>query len=304
MVAETIQIEGIYAKRKQEQKDNTIPPFTAAACSTIGSDGQSKGLLLGTIEDESKEDEMPSGPFGLENLPPVSSQADIYLVKKYPLARARSCLEVALGLMDETVPSRRDLVAQQSARCSLAYVCMEMKEYETAKDHCENLILAGYDMINGDGPTDDKGEKISSEPLDEAQLTLVKRLMATARIYAAEASSILGDSFSAMTFILGDKKENAIDRLAMDLSGVTIEMANKSPRAKMQLAKSQSMVRCNASAAWATMGNHPVSRQLAMSANSYSTSRDDSAARSALLYGMLREGNQGVALLTLLRSSR
>ena len=192
-----------------------------------------------------------------------------------------------------------------------------MKDYATAQKYCEQLILAGYDVINSHGPSssdtgdgrsgDKKENNNDTSKLDDAQLTLIKRLMATARLYASEACSILGDPMSSMTFILGDRKENALDRLAIDLSGVTIEKANSSPKAKTQLAKAQCMVRCNASAAWAVVGNHPVSRQLAMSAqameNSYSTTRDDSAARKALIYGMLREGNQGAALLTLLRSS-
>jgi len=312
---------GMHTQQKQEQKKDSVPLFSAAASTSVSTGGKPRGLLIGTSSNQNEtttqreDEEMTWTDFTEKDLPKLGTEADLEFIKKFPIVRAKSCLQTALKYFDRMRMSPRDIVAHQSARCSMAYVCMEMKEYATAQKYCEQLILAGYDLVNSHGLSsntggvggDDKKENYDTSKLDEAQLTLIKRLMATARLYASEACSILGDSMSSMTFILGDKKENALDRLAIDLSGVTIEKANGSPKAKTQLAKAQCMVRCNASAAWAVIGNHPVSRQLAMSAqameNSYSTTRDDSCARKALIYGMLREGNQGAALLTLLRSS-
>jgi hypothetical protein len=111
-----------------------------------------------------------------------------------------------------------------------------------------------------------------------------------------------------MKHLAGDGKKDAIDRLASDLGGVTIEMASSNPKAKVRLAKAQTMVRCSASAAYACLGNPGVAKQFAMSAqameNSYSVSREGSSAKKALLYCMLREGNHGAALSLLSRSAR
>ena len=315
----------MYTQLKKKQKADSVPTYSAAASSSVSMGGKPRGLVVGTSSSKATTqrneggEEMVWTDFTERDLPKLGTTADVEFTKKFPIVRAKFCLQTALKYFERMkTMSPRDVVAHQSARCSMAYVCMEMKEYATAQRFCEKLILAGYDLINSHNPTtsddtgdaaggDKKDSKNVKSKLDDAQLTLIKRLMATARLYASEACSILGDSMSSMTFILGDKKENALDRLAMDLSGVTIEKANSSPKAKTQLAKAQCMVRCNASAAWSVIGNHPVARQLAMSAqameNSYSTTRDDSAARKALIYGMLREGNQGAALLTLLRSS-
>jgi hypothetical protein len=117
---------------------------------------------------------------------------------------------------------------------------------------------------------------------------------------------MLGYSMESMKHLVGDGQKDAIDRLASDLGGVTIEMASSNPKAKARLAKAQTLVRCSASAASACLGNITACKQLALGAqameNSYSTSREGSVARRALLYSMLREGNHGAAI-SLLRSA-
>lgn len=250
----------MYLQRKQEEKVNSVPPFTAAASSSIATNGKPRGLLVTTTTGASDYDQ-PWGDYETGDLPTLGTDVDKDFIQKFPLIRAKNCLEIALKQFDRIRMAPRDIVAQQSTRCSLAYVCMELKEYAVAQRYCEKLILAGYDLVDSSSPSsgdDDGKQEDGTEKMDDAQLILIKRLMATARLYAAEASSILGDSLSSMTFILGDKKDNALDRLAMDLSGVTIEKANSSPKAKTQLAKAQCIVRCNASAGWAVLGNHPV----------------------------------------------
>jgi hypothetical protein len=126
-------------------------------------------------------------------------------------------------------------------------------------------------------------------------------------MYGCEAMCSLGDAMDGMRFLAGDGKSDAFDRLASDLAAATIKTAATNGKDKMRLAKAQSMVRSSASAASAMLGNLTVAKQLAMSAQAMedacSSSRENSSARRALLYCMLREGNYEAAL-TLLRSAQ
>lgn len=155
----------------------------------------------------------------------------------------------------------------------------------------------------------DKGDAIlkttdHKAELEPAYLTMVKRQIATARMYASEAYAILGNPMESMKLLVGDGKDDAFDRLASDLAGVTLEIASNNTRAKSRLAKSQTMVRCSASAASAALGSFTASKQLAMSAQamekSYGRFREGSSqARKALIYCMLREENHSAALALL-----
>merc|ERR1719491_686349 len=108
-----------------------------------------------------------------------------------------------------------------------------------------------------------------------------------------------------MRYLEGNGQEDAFDRLASELGGVTIEVASSNSLGKARLARAQSMVRSSASVASAALGNLTTAKQLAMSAqameDAYSSSRERSNARRALFYCMLREGNSGAAL-SLLKS--
>mmetsp|Transcript_15193 Transcript_15193/g.24603 ORF Transcript_15193/g.24603 Transcript_15193/m.24603 type:complete len:198 (-) Transcript_15193:92-685(-) len=189
---------------------------------------------------------------------------------------------------DESVP---DDLTLQSARLSLAYVCLEGKDFKEALKYSELVVKSNE----------------SEAGIDSARRIMFKRQQATARMYASEASAMLGDSMASMKYLAGDGQKDAIDRLACDLGGVSLEMAASNPKAKNRLAKAQTMVRCSASAASACLGNLAACKQLALGAqameNSYSASREGSIARKALLYCMLREGNHGAAL-SLIRSAR
>lgn len=200
-----------------------------------------------------------------------------------PLPRARAAFEYALELMAET---KEDPIAALSAQVSLAYICLETKDFQKALEYAESVL---------------KEEKPETG-LDSASEALFQRQQATARMYASEAACVLGDAVASMKFLVGDGKNDAFDRLASALGGVTIETANRAGTpGKMRLAKAQAMVRCSASAASACMGNLAAAKQLAMSAQAMS--REGSYATRALVYCMLREGNRGAAL-TLLRSAR
>jgi hypothetical protein len=246
-----------------------------------------KGVIVGEDNTTGNDfwDDLMSNP-----LPPLGSSEDLEAVKKKPLGRARVALEMALELFGENDSDVDDLPLQ-SARLSLAYVCLERKEFKEALNYAE-LVLQGRDSDAG---------------MDSARRTMFKRQQATAKLYASEANAMLGDSMESMKHLVGDGQNDVIDRLASDLGGVTLEMASGNPKAKARLARAQTMVRCSASAASACLGNLTACKQLALGAqameNSYSASREGSAARKALLYCMLREGNHSAAL-SLLRSAR
>jgi hypothetical protein len=167
----------------------------------------------------------------------------------------------------------------------LAYVCLVIKDFSSALAHAEQVLK----------------HQLPESGMDSARRALLQRQKATASMYASEASCMLGDAVASMKFLVGDGKNDAFDRLASALGGVTIETAAKWPQGKLRLAKAQAMVRCSASAASACMGNLTAAKQLAMSAQAMS--REGSYATRALIYCMLREGNRG-AVLTLLRSVR
>jgi hypothetical protein len=215
----------------------------------------------------------------------IASPEDLDQVKRNPLLRARAALGQAMNYPVELGPD-----ALVSARLTMAYVQLAFREYRGALDQAK-LVLEATEP---------------SSP-DDLSRRVHKRSMATARMYAAEASCSLGETVEAMKFLVGDGQDDAFDRLASDLGGVTITTAASNGKGKRRLARAQSMVRSSASAATAVMGNLTAAKQLAMSAiameDAYAANRERSSARRALIYCLLRGGNHGAAL-TILRSLR
>jgi hypothetical protein len=215
--------------------------------------------------------------------PTLGSLEDMAQVKRNPLLRARASLEYSVQKGDELVPD-----ALVTARLSLAYVYLSFGEHRRALEMAK-LVL-------------DKAEDASASSTDVTHI-LHKRQIATARMYAAEASCKLGEMVDSMKYLVGDGKDDAFDRLASDLGGVTLETASTNGKGKRRLAKAQAMVRSSACAVTANMGN-PAAKQLANSANAmedvYSEDRERSSARRALIYTLLREGHQSSALTMLL----
>lgn len=203
---------------------------------------------------------------------------ELEIVRRTPLIRARACLETALYWLDQGF--QKDDNALSSTRLALAFVMLELRDFARAL-------------------------KMSKLVIDERPQSSNPRKLATARMYAAEASCALGDAQAAMRFLVGDGQDDAFDRLASELGGVTLEVAASNVKGKARLARAQAMVRSSASAASAVLGNIGPAKQLAMSAqameDAYSSNREGSTARRALIYCMLREGNSGAAL-SLLRS--
>ena len=121
----------------------------------------------------------------------------------------------------------------------------------------------------------------------------------------AEACCALGQLVDSMKFLVGDGEDDAFDRLATELGGVTFEMASTNEKGKRRLAKAQAMVRSSACTLTEAIGNNPqAAKQLASSAtvleDAYSTSGERSSSRRALVYTLLREGQQASALALLM----
>jgi hypothetical protein len=211
---------------------------------------------------------------------------DLDAVKKAPLLRARTCLDTALHLLNEGGCTDENGLA--SIQLALAYVLLELRDFGRALKMARAVI--GEDASKSDTATQNRYQL---------------RKIATARMYASEASCAVGDAPGGMRFLVGDGQDDAFDRLASELGGVTILVAANNVKGKARLARAQSMVRSSASAASAVLGNLTHARQLAMSAQAMedasSTSRANSTARRALVYCMLREGNCGAAM-SLLKS--
>jgi hypothetical protein len=217
----------------------------------------------------------------------LGSPEDFEQVKRNPLLRARASLEYVIQNGDKVESD-----ALMSARLSISYVYLAFGEHSRALDMARTVLAAMETVIVNDSNESDTVRRLH------------KRQVANARMYAAEASCALGKMVDAMAFLVGDGKDDAFDRLASDLSGVTFETASTSDQAKRRLAKAQTMVRSSACAVTAAMGNNRAAKQLAHSANAmedaYSSNRERSSARRALIYTLLREGNQSSALTMLL----
>lgn len=263
---------GTYAKQKDDQ--------TRTNFSTVQADRKPKGIL---IQNTTTSLELPVLILG--------SKEDLEQVKRSPLTRARFCLQNALQIAADTTDcdnNEIDNEALSAARLAMVYVFLELKDFRRALELSKIVLDAN-----------------ESSESDKICRRMGLRRVATARMYASEASCALGDPVEAMKYLVGNGQEDALDRLASELGGVTIEVASANSLGKARLARAQSMVRSSASVASAALGNLTTAKQLAMSAqameDAYSSSRERSNARRALVYCMLREGNSGAAL-TLLRS--
>lgn len=265
---------GIHAGNKKKS--------TKSMFATVEVMGEAKGLMIQTVLND-------AGKYHQQSSEPIDGD-DLAAVRKAPLIRARTCLETSLHLLKEE--GGKDENALASTRLTLAYVLLELRDFSRALKMAHLVI---EEAKNKQIPPS------KADPRGRAEL----RKIATARMYASEASCAIGEAQEGMRSLVGDGQDDAFDRLASELAGVTIEVASKSLKGKIRLARAQSMVRSSASAASAVLGNIGPAKQLAMSAqameNASNASREGSTARRALIYCMLREGNNGAAL-SLLKS--
>ncbi|GKY99966.1 hypothetical protein MPSEU_000950200 [Mayamaea pseudoterrestris] len=216
----------------------------------------------------------------------LGSPEDLAQLARNPLIRARATLKQVLA--SDSAALGEDGVA--SVLLMLAYVELAFRNYDIVIVLCKKVL--------------------DSNPAPNSKDALVrayKRRAASARMYAAEASIEMGHVMNAMKYLVGDGKEDAFDRLASDLGGVSLEMAASDGNDKLLLGRAQSMVKASASSITASLGNLSAAKQLAMSAQAVEglnvSSRERSSARRALVYVLLKSGHHGPAL-ALLRSLR
>jgi len=271
------------------------------AFSVIEDNGQPKGIMVNVSSDGG------SGKMIGSNARP-GSQEDLEYVAKFPLQQASFCLDKVMKLLrDASIGAlgiEMDHDCLESARCAQAYVMLELKEYKQA------LFLSKLLLMDGATKKETSG----------LHHIMHKRRRATASMYGCEACCALGDAVGALKFLTGEKEEDAvIDRLAMDLAGIgtksyldvpTTVQSETKDRRKVRIKQAQAMVRTSASAATAAIGRLGTAKQLAVSAISLEESAgaplcesNRTSPRKALLYCMLREGNNDGAL-AVLRSSR
>jgi hypothetical protein len=219
-----------------------------------------------------------------EIAPIIGSPEDLEQVQRNPLLRAHDCLEYLLQCHPNL---NQDILL--SARVSAAYVYLTFGIYSRCLELCKLAL---------------ESKEPPQSSSDDFSLRLNRRLLASARLYAAEASCAMRSMVDSMAYLVGDGSDDALDQLASDLSGVTIEMATAHEKEKHRLAMAQTMVRSSACAVTAAMGNLQAAKQLANSANAieevFAMKRERSFARRALLYALLREGHDAPALTLLL----
>jgi hypothetical protein len=231
----------------------------------------------------------------------LGSPDDVEQVQRNPLLRACDALQrvVQHGQQGNEKQHLIESDALTSARLTLAYVYLVQEEYRRALSLAEVVVESLKTIVAQDD--------ISRNTESQIVRRLHRKQFTHGRMYAAEACCALGDMAAAMAYLVGDGKDDAFDRLASDLSGVTLEMAAANEAAKRKLAHAQSMVSSSASAVTAAMGNHRVAKQLAQSARAmegdiFESSREKSLARRALIYTLLCEGSQSSAITMLLSS--
>lgn len=258
----------------------------------------------------------------------IGSPDDLEQLEMDPLPRASFCLRKCLGLLEgKPHKSEREQLVSLSAHLSFSYICLKQRDYPKTLQHAGFVLQSASSLIFASTQRANDIKKNGNDDGSSSHVALkaiVQRQVATGRMYAAEASCAMGDATASMN-ILVHGGSDAIDRLASDLAGVTLEEAAKSPSGKARLAKAQAMVRCNASAVTAHLNHLGPAKQLAMSAqameNAYLSACNGSSsastageaqnqaafgpgqsqsqpmyAKRVLAYCMMREGNSSAAL--------
>jgi tetratricopeptide (TPR) repeat protein len=219
----------------------------------------------------------------------LGSSEDTEQVKRNPLLRARASLQHALQHGDDLESD-----TLMSIRLSLCYVDLAYGLYQrvlvSAKDILETVKITFA----------------SSELEPECVRRLHRRQLATASMYAAEASCALGDLNGAAGFLSGEGADDSFDTLAANLSGITPEMTVASDAAKRRLAKAQIMIRSSLCSVASATGSASAVKDIKKVVSTIAlddrsaTIQDRLSARRALIYSLLRENNHSSALSMLL----
>jgi hypothetical protein len=164
------------------------------------------------------------------------------LFEENPLPQARVCLKRALRILKNKKLTQREEMVLLSARLSLSYVCLEQRDYPKALEMAELVLASSFILpITALSPHEEE-VKNSEGGIGSSRIlrSMVQRQVATARMYASEAACAMKDTIASMKYLVGDNgKDDAIDRLASDLAGVTLEIASDHPQGKIRLAKAQ-----------------------------------------------------------------
>jgi hypothetical protein len=224
----------------------------------------------------------------------LGSPNDLVQVSKQPLGRAFICLERVIRFRDTNAIDKDCL---ESARCSLAYLKLELRDIQGASDAAMSILL--------------ETDEVYWQKAGGLRERLHKQRLACARLYLSEALSALGNPTSAMRLISQDDGSSFMNQLSVDLAGGILPNIDVNDVSK--LLKAQTMVQTNASSVSASMGDLSAAEQLALLAlqnseeslrgSTSKTAGHRTSARKALLFCMLREGNREGAL-ELLASAR
>jgi hypothetical protein len=217
----------------------------------------------------------------------LGSPNDLDQVLKQPLGRAFICLERVIDFRDANAIDKDCL---ESARCSLAYLKLELRDYQGASNVAMSVLL--------------ENDEVYWQKAGGLRDRLHKQRLACVRLYLSEALSVLGNPTSAMRLISQDDNSSFMNQLSVDLAGGILPNIDVNDVSK--LLKAQIMVQTNASSVSASMGDLSVAEQLALSAlqtseeslrgSASKTASYKMSARKALLFCMLREGNREGAL--------
>jgi len=129
----------------------------------------------------------------------LGSRTDLEFVAKYPLSRARHCLNECLDLCRNN--NCQDISCLESARVALSYVWLELNN-PTYTLQLTELVLGAPDVA----------------PHNSKEYFLSRRRRATARIYAHEAMSMLQPGASKEGVSVNDNANLGIDTLTEDLT--------------------------------------------------------------------------------------
>jgi len=222
----------------------------------------------------------------LELVSALGSEMDLQQVAEQPLGRAYRCLERVIGMNEEN-PVDKDCL--ESARCSLAFLKLEIRDYQGASDLAMSMLL--------------QDDETYWQQVSGLRERMHKQRLACARLYASEAFTALGNTESALQLISREHDSSFRNELSVDLAGGVNPSIDVNDVSK--LIRSLAIVQTNASSVSATAGDLGEAEQLAMTALQSSeqdqsigasTSDHTANARKALLFCMLQEGNREGAL--------
>ena len=228
----------------------------------------------------------------LELVSDLGSEMDLQQVAEQPLGRAYRCLERVIGMNEENAVDKDCL---ESARCSLAFLKLEIRDFQGASDLAMSMLL--------------EDDERYWQQVGGLRERLHKQRLACARLYASEAFTALGNTQSALQLISREHDSSFRNELSVDLSGGVAPNIDVNDVSK--LIQSLALVQSNASSISACAGDLGEAEQLALSALQTSeqdreggASNHTSNARKALLFCMLQEGNREGALELLASAAR